>query len=663
MDSGTQVRRRQAARVLALVGVLAVLSSGVASAASNAPAFGSPPSAQVRLLFQTSFLGPAGKLLGLSFSKSGPALQAHATVQLTIYSRLTTRSALVAAISGSGTYGPVSTTRPLPVSCLTAAGPFHLALAVSPNGVAVAHRQLCGRIAPVLRLGCSASCDGVYPLRVTIIGGGEVSSLVTLLTFAAPSSTPMRVAWVLRVGGDKTGLGAARGALRSLRKHPKVPITLDVEGSTVAAGLSTAAGPRVIPLLRDVASASEHELIGEPFVPADLGALRASRLSTELVRQFALDGVVLKAAGVPTAPVGSVTYGTGPQTPTMSNAMATIGIRHLIVDGSSLGVDPSSTLTWGDAFRVSGSPSGPSVLASDTALSALSENTASDPGLTAAQLLGELAFLHFEQPNLVEPRVAVFVTTATPQVTTNFVDTVLNGLAHNPVLKPVSASEAFHAVPVGANGFPAVRPFTLGPSAPLPVPTINELEFLRNITDSLSSAVVSGNTPIPSIEGELLSAEQPMTAAERNQIMNDVHVRVKDQLGYFRIYSGPITLTESGATIPITVFSSAPYTATGTLELKSPRLSFPGLVGNKVVGFLLNASVRTTRVRARALVNGDLPLMVILYSPDGRLVLARAEITVRATGFSYVGVVLTALAVLVLAAWWIRTSRRRRAAR
>src|ERR1019366_4259070 len=146
MDSGTQVRRRQAARVLALVGVLAVLSSGVASAASNAPAFGSPPSAQVRLLFQTSFLGPAGKLLGLSFSKSGPALQAHATVQLTISSRLTTRSALVAAISGSGTYGPVSTTRPLPVSCLTAAGPFHLALAVSPNGVAVAHRQLCGRI-------------------------------------------------------------------------------------------------------------------------------------------------------------------------------------------------------------------------------------------------------------------------------------------------------------------------------------------------------------------------------------------------------------------------------------------------------------------------------------------------------------------------------------
>ena len=262
--------------------------------------------------------------------------------------------------------------------------------------------------------------------------------------------------------------------------------------------------------------------------------------------------------------------------------------------------------------------------------------------ITAAVAEGSLS--------VAEPRVALFVTTATSQVPGSFVATVLDGLAHNPVLEPVSASEAFQAVPIGANGFPAVRSLTLGgPSKPLSRSTISEIEFLRITTDALSSAVIAGTTPIPSIEGELLSAEQPMAGSARDKIFADVHHRLKLELGNFRIYDGPITLTESGASLPITVFSTAPYTVTGTLVLKSPRLSFPGLAGGKVVGFVLDASVRTTRVPARALVNGDLPLMVTLYSPDGRLVLARAEITV--------------LAALVLVAWWIRTSRRRRAAR
>jgi len=664
MDSGARVRRRQAARVLAVAGVLSVLGLGVATSASGAAMSATSSSGAVRLLHETPFLSTPGELLTLSLSRTGPALGAHATVRLTIYSRLTTRSALVTAISGgAGTVGPVSTTPPLPVACLASSGKLHVALAVSPDGVAVAPRQLCGTTAPVLRLGCSGNCDGVYPLRITVIGAGRVTSLVTLVTFAVASSTPLRVAWVLRVGGDQQRLATARGALRGIEAHPSVPVTLDIEGSTIAAGQSTSAGPHSIPLIRAIASNPADELIGEPYVPADLGALRASGLRTEVIRQFALDEVVLKAAGVTEAPAKAITYGTGPMTPTAANAMATVGIRDLIVDGRALGVDPSGALTWGDAFKVADAPSGPSVLASDSELSALSEDASFDPGLVANQLLGELAFLHFEQPNLPDPRVALFVTTATSQVPGAFVATVLDGLAHNPVLRPVSASEAFRDATVGANGFPAVRALALGPSKPLARSSIKEIGFLRIQTDALSSAVTGGNTPIPSIEGELLSSEQLMVETERTQILANVHRRLEDELGYFRIYDGPITLTESGASLPITVFSSAPYTVTGTLVLKSPRLTFPGLPGNKVVGFALDASVRTTRVPARALVNGDLPLMVTLVSPDGRIVLARAEITVRATGFSYVGVVLTVLAALVLAAWWIRTSRRRRAAR
>ena len=54
-------------------------------------------------------------------------------------------------------------------------------------------------------------------------------------------------------------------------------------------------------------------------------------------------------------------------------------------------------------------------------------------------------------------------------------------------------------------------------------------------------------------------------------------------------------------------------------------------------------------------------LDVSLRSPDGTLRLASGELSVRSTSSSVVGVVLTAGAVVVLAVWWVRTSRRRKA--
>jgi hypothetical protein len=174
--------------------------------------------------------------------------------------------------------------------------------------------------------------------------------------------------------------------------------------------------------------------------------------------------------------------------------------------------------------------------------------------------------------------------------------------------------------------------------------------------------VRGGATPIPSIEGELLSAEQQLPATERLAIMNQVHEELEDQLGYFHIYDGPITLTQSGASLPITVFSTAPYTYTGFLHLTSPKLTFPQGAWITLPNCPCGA-VKSVRVASNAEVTGDIPLTVTLWSPKGHLNMTHAVITVRATQTSIVGIALTVLAVLVLALWWIRTSRRRRAQR
>lgn len=662
MGSSTRVRWADAV-LLALVAASLVATVAVLSPRRAGAATASPVAAPtVRLLFLTPAVGQSDPGLHVSLSRTGPATAPDAMVQLTLYSRLTTRSALDTALaSPGGASGPVASVH-LPASCLAAGTQLHLSIPVAPDGVAVRRPTRCGAPSPVLRLGCSAGCDGVYPLRVTVAGGGTSASIVTLLTYSGPTSTPLRVVWTVRVAGATTGLGAAGPTLRAVAQHPHVPVTLDVEGSAVATGSSAQGATASLSAIRAISRTKADELVGESYVPTDLGSLRASGLRSEVVRQFALDAVALDAAGVRAAPSRTVTYATGPVTPTSMDAMASIGFRHVLVDGADLAVDPGSTLGWGYAFHLSGAPAGPTALASDTLLSARSDVTSSDPALVASQELGELSFLHFEEPDLVVPRVAVVVTTATRQVTTSFADAMLAGLAEDPVLRAVTASTAFADVPVGTGEFPSVHALALGASAPLGPRIVSLIAFLRHTTSALSSSITAGATPIPTISGDLLTAEGVMSGAKRVAMLDHVHVLLEDELGHFRIYDGTITLTEAGATLPITIFSSAPYTVRCTLVLASQKLVFPVHTTAHLQITLAN-SVVSERVAARALVTGDLPMSAVLLSPKGHLVLAHSLITVRATGTSIVGIALTIVALLVLAMWWIRTSRRPKRAR
>ena len=74
----------------------------------------------------------------------------------------------------------------------------------------------------------------------------------------------------------------------------------------------------------------------------------------------------------------------------------------------------------------------------------------------------------------------------------------------------------------------------------------------------------------------------------------------------------------------------------------------------------IDHQTNSTRIDVLARTSGDLPLELTLRTPNGVLVIARGRLTVRSTATSVVGIALTALAVLVLAAWWARTWRRAR---
>jgi hypothetical protein len=659
MASYVRVRRRRAPRTHAGLVVVPLLVASLLGS-WTAPSVGAEPTPAVRLLHVSTAVRAPGQPVAVALTRTGPALSPGATVQLTLYTRLTTRSGLVAAIGVPGPSGPVSTTGALPVRCVTVGAHVALAVPVAPDGVAVGHRTMCGHPAPVLRLGCASGCDGVYPLRVTVAGGGAASTIDTLLTYAAGSTTPLDVAWVLRVAGGPSALDDAVPALAGLAAGPVAPVSLDVQGQSLATAPASPATSSALGLVRSVAARPSDQLLGEAYVAADLGALRASGLAGEVGQQFALTTSWLHADGV-AVPAPSVTYATGPQTATSADAVAAAGYRQMVVPGSALNVDPAGTQGWGAPFRIGGAPAGATALASDTELATLSQDTTADPGLVAADFVGELAFLHYEAPNLADPRVAVVVTRATSTVAQAFVNGVLSGLRANPVLDPVTISQAFRQVPLGANGLPAVRAVAPVSSDPYGPHTVGTIRHLRITTDSLASAVRGGSSPIPSLDGQLLSAEQPLPAGEQTAILNHVQTRLQDQLGFFRIYDGPITLTSSGASLPITVYSTAPYGIAGFVHLHSPELQFPDGATTTLPGPV--TAFASIRVSATAQVTGDIPLTAQLLSPTGHLVMTTAHITVRATRTSVVGIALTVLAVAVLALWWIRAARKRRAAR
>ncbi len=646
---------RQLARDLCLV-VLCCISALLTAAPASAAAASAPA---VTLLSQTPFVhGPGGTLV-ISLSRSGPLAHHDATVQLTLFSRLLTRDGLLAAIGSAGPTGELSTTVPIAARCLPGGPALRVAVDVAELGVLTAGPRECGARPPVLRVGCAADCDGVYPLRVTVRGGGGVQSLVTLVTFADDARSKLQVAWVLRIAGRDHGLLGSSGALGALAAHPRVPVSVDIQGVALAHGVTEPGGIASLAVLRAALSGTVHELLEEPYVPADLGALSASRLPSEVASQFGLTETELAAAHLPVAPNHSVTVLTGPATPTAFDAVASVRFPHELLVGGDLTTDPSATLSWGAPFQVAGTRVGATALAADTDLSAMSEQAATDPALGAAQFLGELAFLHFEEPNLPTPRVVTVLTNVTSTVPASFVSAALSGLAGNPVLTPITVSDAFSRVPVGANGLASSWSLALGPSQPLPSATSRAIRVLRRKVDALQDSFTGGASPVPAIDGALLAAERVEPSGARASQLGDVRSALAAQFAYFRIYAGPITLTATGlTTIPITVLSNAPYGISGVLELSSPRITFP----RSRLPFAVATPVHSVRVPARALVNGDLPLTVRFVSLGGAVLITRAMITVRVTGFSVVGLALTIVAVGVLALWWVRTLRKKRAA-
>jgi hypothetical protein len=146
------------------------------------------------------------------------------------------------------------------------------------------------------------------------------------------------------------------------------------------------------------------------------------------------------------------------------------------------------------------------------------------------------------------------------------------------------------------------------------------------------------------------------------------------QLHGLSVRSDTIRLTAGTASVPITVLRNTPYPVTVVVRLTSDKLRFPA-AGTQVPGALcrspqvqssadrssfsalctLNHSTNAVYVNMQSRASGDFRIDVALTSPQGGLVLANGQLTVRSLSTSAVAIALSVGAGVVLLGWWGRT--------
>ncbi len=578
----------------------------------------------------------------------------HALASVTIYPALITQGALESVVAGAGAATKaMSTTGPFALNCVKS-GQASFSVTVHTRRLKSSPRT-CDGVTASVRLICTNSCAGVYPLRYRVNLGGVTTTKWSLLAIQTTSVLhPLQVALVETL--TPKALHHAKRSLAvlgTIARFTSSPLTLGADYETFGdIELDRAIEPAWVSELDKALASPLHRAIDAPPSSIDFAGLAAHHLTTQIGEQLTLSQQLLTA--LTGRYVDDPVLLSGSQSPAGLFALARLGIGDVVVPESDLTVAPSDTLTWGAPFHVVGAGS-LIALNVDNPLSSLVNDTSIEPGRRAALMIGSLAFLHFEAPNAPSTREVVIEASVNSSSSTFLAD-LFTGLSGDPFSNLAPLTPLFNSSLIGSNGSPVDRS--------LEATTTTSRWSSRNVSTLLSliSAVTSYDQGVKSsvigteLRVDVARAEFVGDATQRQNAIDDTQDLLNAQLKKFSINAGAITLAGTGTSLPITIISHAPYTVDSVLHLVTNGISFPK---GSAVAVTMSSPTTSIRVPTANPHGSSLTLQVILTTPNDQVVLARTAIQVRIAGTSVVGYLLTFASLFVLALWWWRTSRRR----
>jgi hypothetical protein len=505
----------------------------------------------------------------------------------------------------------------------------------------------CGATAAALVVPCAlGACTGVYPLHYSATIDGRVSSWWTLAGVLGRNSTsPLRVAVVGTVVGRSPE--ASTSALRVFANKPSLPLSVGLNYASVLAALNRPTSSYAVSL-RGALAGHAHSYVNTPPTSVDEAGLVATGFQASAQDELGLTGLLLSQLGVGSA--SPATYLAGSPSAGTVSAYRASGASALLVNESALTQAPSATLTWGSPFTLASQSAAPVV-----ATFAPLDHLALDGALSFAQradfVEAELSLLYNEAPNSARTRTVV-LSTPLEHTTAGYWSTLLQGLSSDPDVRLVSVASALNAK--GTLGALSLRNQAVG----TPWSPVASYRYVADVAEvsSLShsfSAKLEGDQLLATLEASAVrgSNTQLLNALESNDQLISV---VQHSVG---INQSSITLTGSGASIPVTLLYSGSSPLAVQVRLVTSSLTFPK--GN-TLRVVLSHPTQALRVPVIDPSGSSFTLQVVVTTADGSFVLTRSALSVHYTRTSAVGYLISLGSIVVLALWWARTFRRRR---
>ena len=487
--------------------------------------------------------------------------------------------------------------------------------------------------------------SGIIDTLVTavIVDDGQLGAAIHL-GFLADGQSPLAHQLDQTIEIDIAATIARLADLESQRPGPTL-IHFSPETLTALAHPETTGGLAAITTIAELLH--RDDLYARPWVDLDEEAWRLAAETQRVLDQYRRGQTTLERL-LGRSPTGVAALDRD-ATPETLSLLRSAGVTGTIVDAAqansaNLPVDANRPFRLLDANQVSM----PALVVSATFESHLDHN---DSELAASQTFAELSLLsdHVTQP------LAFLVDLDT--INRLALDQLLEHRALLPELRLSSAESLLALPPVRDELGRVLRVNLTAEAAPDISNSALDLHLTESILDSYASMVAPAVAPIVPLRSLLnVASSDQLNHEERQAFTNSVFVAVADRTAGFEVVSGGrITLATRTAELPLTLGNDQPLPITVVIRLSAEKIRFPD--GDELT-LSLESGVTVLAIPVETLASGDSRISVAVTSPDGRLNLASGAIDIRSTAISGLGLVVTLIALIVLASWWARTIRR-----
>ena len=508
--------------------------------------------------------------------------------------------------------------------------------------------------------------SGVYPVSLSIqVGDRESSRLLTFVNFITvqTSKNSLSVSLAAEVNpplsqtpaGETSLTDSARtmlnnvvsslngdGGVMSLRMSPE---TLN--------SLAISSNPQDAELLGQLQLVlAKHQVLASTFVPFDPSSAEKAKLGSEFDKQLARGIEILNARNGDAGINPRTWFSTRPINTDGISLLARSGFTNVVFSpqaAQSLGALDSYTKQYranytGDSTaKVSIAVADPRYAAS---LSASNTNPVQTSMAVAAEIIAQQGELVLGQRRPLEHHLII---------------STLDGSLPNPVLLnsllvALSNAPQITLRPLGSiqRATEASTPLTMPSGAPIDLRA--RRPQLQTVVDEIAStrSMLSADAPQRMWwEDELLLIQSDSLNSERF----DLYLKgFRAQLRTFRASvsvpeSLTFTLSGKSSDLRLQLRNSASMPLSVLVTLSSAKLTFPEKP--QVVTVAANSAVDViVPVVARA--NGTFPLEVVLYTPDGTAQAGkRIRLSARVSALAGLGQLVTGVALLLLASWWL----------